>query len=398
MKRYDDLILSELLDKYERSSLFRGGTQRQIKIAFRVTPQSLPEYFDITSFTYETIHSQLLALKEAGLVELIWKKGRSGELLEKCVLVTDRVSEAYQRLGRSGKDEKARQLLDILESYEKLLPAFVGWARPRLETLQSVGPYLDYEDPSQAGRECHLASKILTNENRLFLRQFSVLCFGDSKAAEKEIAAAVRILTNFERRDLLGLETQDVLEEFLIYKNPSWIMLKGGAYTESFPGGFGVTEEDAPKLAFDPAWDITDILTIENLTSFHQWQPEEDLLENDKASLVIYLGGYANRAKREFLQKLRSIYPNACFWHYGDIDCGGFRIWKALSEGTGIPIRPCRMDLETYRKYLPTGRNLTDHDRKELLTMLEDPFFKEQKALFRKMLEEGVKLEQESFL
>lgn len=415
MKRYDDYILGELLDKYERSSLFRGENQRRVSVLYRLTPKELPEYFDITTLEYENIHSQLLALEAEGLVTLVWKKGREGQVLEKCILVTDNAGAAYQRLGRPPKDEKAGRLLRILGQYENSLPAFVRWARERIEKFQTLSPYLDYEQPSQAERTCLLAFKILTNENRLFLRQFSVRCFGDSKAAEKEIAAAVRILANFERRDLLGLEPQEVLEEFLIFKNPSWIMLKGGPYAESFPGGFGVTEEDVQKLVFDPARNITDILTIENLTSFHQWQPETDFLEGcgeieerkesktasevpRKASLVIYLGGYANRAKREFLQRLREIYPRARFWHCGDIDCGGFRIWKSLCEGTGIYIRPCRMDIDTYRTYLPTGRPLTDHDRKELLAMGDDPFYEGQRDLFREMLAQGVKLEQESFL
>jgi hypothetical protein len=81
--------------------------------------------------------------------------------------------------------------------------------------------------------------------------------------------------------------------------------------------------------------------------------------------------------------------------HYGDIDCGGFRIWKTLSEGTGLEIELYRMDLETYRQYRESGRELTEHDRVLLQEMMEDPFYCDQKELFREMLEAGLKLEQE---
>lgn len=53
------------------------------------------------------------------------------------------------------------------------------------------------------------------------------------------------------------------------------------------------------------------------------------------------------------------------------------------------------MDIETYRQYRESGRELTEHDRVLLQEMMEDPFYCDQKELFREMLEAGLKLEQE---
>ena len=47
----------------------------------------------------------------------------------------------------------------------------------------------------------------------------------------------------------------------------------------------------------------------------------------------------------EFLKKLAEAYPDACFMHSGDIDCGGFMIWKSRCEGTGIPFETYKMDI-----------------------------------------------------
>ena len=45
-----------------------------------------------------------------------------------------------------------------------------------------------------------------------------------------------------------------------------------------------------------------------------------------------------------------------------------------------------------YERY---GKKLTDHDRKELGKMMQDLFFEGQWELFGRMLERGVKVEQE---
>ncbi len=51
--------------------------------------------------------------------------------------------------------------------------------------------------------------------------------------------------------------------------------------------------------------------------------------------------------------------------------------------------------MATWQRYKETGRPLTAGDRKTLQMMLEDDFYAEQHALFKKMLEENRKLEQE---
>ncbi len=398
MKRYDDLILGKLLEKYERSSLSRGVNQRKVSIAYKITEKELPEYFDVSRLDYEYVHSQLAVLEQAGLISLKWQKGREGKILDRCLLVTEKVPEAYRRLSRPSRQQKEERLLQMLEAYALRLPVFVRWVRERLSANASIKLYLDLEDPIQAERICHLAAAIRENRTRQFLRQFSVAVFSDSKAAEREIVNAARILADFESEGRLrGLETQEILEEYLIFKNPSWIYMKGGPFAREYPGGIGVTEEDALRLSWDEKHKITAILTIENLTTFHQWESGAlSMKTNDREELVIYLAGYANRGKREFLRKLHAAYPDARFFHYGDIDCGGFRIWKTLAQGTGLPIEPFRMDLPTYLKNLRSGRPLTDLDRKTLQEMLSDPFFENQRELFREMLARGVKLEQES--
>ncbi len=67
-------------------------------------------------------------------------------------------------------------------------------------------------------------------------------------------------------------------------------------------------------------------MTIENKTSFQRLR--------DGDSAMMYLGGFANRHQIEFLKKVISDNPNVRYYHFGDIDIGGFLIRKHLCRET----------------------------------------------------------------
>lgn len=407
MKRYDERILNRLIDRYEGSLLYSGKNQVNIRITVSIQKKFIPEYFDDTSMQYDVIHEQLEALEEKGYLRLIWKNKRKGHILEKCELAVDRVDEIYRFLKRKPRDQKEREIILICEKYmgkTAVLDSFLKWVAERIRTGESVKKYVDTENLVVFDQLCMLIWKILNNEQECFLRRFSISCFRDSKIAEKEIEKAVRIIAEFSGDShFIGLTTDEILEEHNIYRNPSWVMLKGKCgfagqgdgmteevLLEAFPNGIGISNQDIEKICWSQKVKPDRIITIENLTSFHQWSCDRIAKE-----LCVYLGGYHNRTKRKFLMKLHEAYPEAECCHFGDIDCGGFRIWRDLCLKTGIEFQPLLMDSETYLKYLNFGRELTEVDRKTLVSMMDEPFYEKQKELFGLMLKKGKKIEQE---
>lgn len=402
MKRYDERMLELLLDRYESSLLFEGRNSRTIRIAQKITRTEFQEYYDAASIEYEEMHQQLRELEAKGLVTLVWKGRREGHILEKCILQDERIGEAYALLRRQPREEKRREILEILERYEGELPAFTACMKTMLEEGRSIRRYVDEDEPQELERVMHLAAAMLSNEKEQYLRSFSIRVFHDSKMAEKELHLACSILTRFERPDLpRELETDEILEECNIYRNPTFLFIKGMPIRESggnenLQQGIGVFQADLPivRERLAAAKERPDvILTIENLTSYHRWRVEEHRIGSRE--MVLYLAGYANRVKRSFLTELHQLFPEAVFCHFGDIDCGGFRIWKNLCLSTGIPIRTYGMGLAVWQQHRENGRPLTAADRKTLQKMLEDDFYAEQHTLFAKMLEENCKLEQE---
>ena len=303
------------------------------------------------------------------------------------------------------------------------MDSFLDWLTDSLARGDKIKPLADIEDPAGLEKLCRLMLAILTNDQDVYLRQFSTAVFNDSKIAEKELDRAAAVIRRFgtcndahDNDEVLS--TDEIMERYGIYRNPVWVYMKGCAgfhltntgsndhsdecgkstaaviRLSTLESGLGITLRDLELLEPDPDSMPECILTIENLTSYYQ----QDTIVNGMNALVIYIGGYAGRKKREFLKKLGKAYPDACFMHSGDIDCGGFRIWKSLCEGTGLPFGTYRMDLETFCRFLPSGKPITNRDRQTLNKIKEEPFFAGQRELFDKMLETGVKIEQESFL
>ena len=88
---------------------------------------------------------------------------------------------------------------------------------------------------------------------------------------------------------------------------------KQAADISAFPEGIAVavgSEEDVPDICPDQT--IDKVFTIENLTSFYRFKQEH--------SLVIYLGGYHNRSRRNLLMQIYQKLPDAQYYHFGDLD------------------------------------------------------------------------------
>jgi hypothetical protein len=126
------------------------------------------------------------------------------------------------------------------------------------------------------------------------------------------------------------------------------------------------------------------VMTVENLTSFHMAESADVFL--------IYLGGFHNRIRREFIRKVHAQNPYKAFRHFGDVDAGGFYILEHLRRLTGVGFEPYRMDVETLRQYRDFSKRLTDNDR-ERLKRLQGGRFNE---VISYMLEHDCKLEQEA--
>ena len=358
MHPVENKILNDLLDKYENSKLSRGENQRAIHIAFPFNKKTMPKYFDESSLEIETIHAAAEQMEREGLVAIAWKNQKPGYIIEKLVLCEDHVEEAYERLGRKPKREAEARTKQILEQfYQKtqgeITRSFLSRMITRLESEQSVKEYLDIMDHRKIEQLIDTLDKVEQNRKECYIREFSIEHFHDSKVFETLIPKICKIFRE-ENEELTGFENEEILAEYQIYKTPGYVYMKGNvqiysagkqaADISAFPEGIAVavgSEEDVPDICPDQT--IDKVFTIENLTSFYRFKQEH--------SLVIYLGGYHDRSRRNLLMQIYQKLPDAQYYHFGDLDAGGFYILEHLKRKTGIPFQMFQMDIETLKKY-----------------------------------------------
>jgi hypothetical protein len=224
-------------------------------------------------------------------------------------------------------------------------------------------------------------------------RRFSQQVFGDSKRFKAIEARLLRVLREYH--PLGGLPDHELLGEVGIVPNPLQLLIAGpvrlslgGAVLDI--GGVGA-EVGLPFSYIrrcSLAWTEADqVLTVENLTSFH-----EVVSALPPRTVVIYLGGYHQPVRRRFLK----LFEGLRFWHWGDIDLGGFQIFVHLREQTGLEVAPWCMDLETYQAHEASGLPFDEAYGRRLAGLLERREYERFWPVITALLVAGRRVEQES--
>ena len=183
-----------------------------------------------------------------------------------------------------------------------------------------------------------------------------------------------------------------VLAEYAVYENPSYVNFNGNGRLV-FGNGTRIELKAGTPIAVrsDRLSDITvigvdsdTVLTIENLTSYNRTQTD---------AFQLYLAGYHNHARQEFLVRMREQNPGIRSWlHFGDLDPDGFCILENLRRKTGIDFRGWQMDLSFLIKYRAYAKRLNQNDRTKAENLVSEGMHAE---ILTYMLQQDVKLEQE---
>ncbi len=383
---YEREFLNALVDKFERSKSY-AGKNRNCQ-SFRIKVSDLfPEYEDHSKYeVFEQINLAVRRLAEMGFVEL--GTGVSCTLR----LCTEMLLGIYEYLGRVPKRETDDRLRKILTEYGDAGDLLRSFCTEQLERLDDGRPVQFYSGDLDEFASILAAVKALTGiESEMFIREFSIRVFKDSKAFEKIQGKVENLL--YEYGDFP--QREDVLGHFNLVRTPSYVGFKGA-------GRIVISGEriDFGRLHGDIAvssgilQDISSIevtggkvITIENLTSFHNFK--------EPGALVVYLGGFHNRVRSDFIGRVYAQNPRAEYFHFGDIDAGGFFILEHLRNDTGIDFQPLMMDRKTLIRYADYTVPLTDNDRIRLekLLAVRDGMYSDT---IRYMLEKDCKLEQEA--
>jgi hypothetical protein len=315
----------------------------------RTRPASLAPDYDAlrTADAVARFQMQILAAERSGAISIKNGKRERRHLIER---VTVRDSSALARhLGRKPAHVTAN------ETRLKLQPAIAGTAPwltrllDDMETRWSRGEpafRLQCQETELAREFLMLLAAISKDQSRgLDGRSFSLKVTGDTKAFDRHAARIASVMgLHFGRADMaphivwerIGLERFGHpvhLHGSVLVEDSNGVLIDGRAKPFA-----SVHPEMLPylRLAAQP----TLLLTIENYASFNRY-----VREIDDGGLVIYTGGFASAGVIDILSSLLvDMEPQLPFFHWGDVDPGGLRIFRFLEENLPRRPRPYMMD------------------------------------------------------
>ena len=409
-------IVDKIINKCEKSSRdWRSGASG------RRTIQIMQSDYDRCGKS--VLISEVKELEFRGLIEIEkWvTRGSDVDIIAFRVEKLDRFYELAKSEGRMVWPKQER-----VDYYRGMLEAELGkgieknWIREYYRYLISR---LDKGNFPKDVEKLELYTCCLRGIDELkepvYKRIFSKKYLNNSKKFEKEvqghlISVAKKYWDEIEEdMDDKTVLSQLLLEEYaqeLEMKGPLMLIIESGGKMQSEEGTeiegetppdqeidisafiYGVTLNSAmlkysriaPKQP-----DITRIITIGNKANFVS-------VPYDPHTLYIFSHGYFSPKEREFLKKLAYILneEDVGYYHSGDLDYGGIKIYEYIKKRIFPELRPYLMDVETYDRYLEYGEEAPESVLKKIKTVGLPEF----QGLIGRMLETGLMIEQESFL
>jgi hypothetical protein len=389
MKKYDILILNELLDKYEQSKLSKEGSNRNIHISLKANHSILRDYWSEDSYLYkDQINMMLDELVRKDVISIRLSKNRELDFID---LRVESVSDIYKFLKRADPEVGRTEVIEYFTSYvssNQIIQEFIMFITDRLTKFQSVQTYFDnLQDLKLYIKAIEAMSSL---EEDTLKRNFSKKVFNDSKLFEKIENKVLKIIREFTNEDID--DNNELLSIYHLVKTPTFAYIKGkltikvkDQVIDLSKYSHEIALSSSALLDFDVMEVSTKkVITIENLTTFVSF--------NNPEYVIVYLGGFHNSVKRKLLTKIYNYNTEMAFYHFGDIDAGGLLIFEDLVSKTNIPFNPYMMDIATLENHKDYWMTLTQNDKKKLESMRDGRFAQ----LVKYMIKNNCKLEQEA--
>ncbi|MCI7213542.1 MAG: DUF2220 domain-containing protein [Bacillales bacterium] len=386
-------ILNSLLNSYEKSMVSKGLNKVRKDIKLDITNDIFETYRNDTSGTLDIVIERI---KRDGFANAIFT--RDGQF--QCLVLNlekDSISNLYKKLGRIDPNDLINDFIVEFENQKNGSDIIKSFSIKMIELLNdkklsSVHHYV--QSPDEIKVICKAINAMSDLENDVQERIFCAKLFSDSKRFNELRGKISKIIRDFSNDPYD--EEEDVIASMGVIKNTAYAFVKGNMSLKINDETIDLRKYGEPLALSDSAIKNLEVIsinanklfTVENLTSFDVF--------NEKDSIVLYLGGFHNRVKRNLIEKIYKKSPSLTFYHYGDIDAGGFYILNHLRNKTHINFVPYKMGIEELIKYRNNCKKLTQNDRKRLIAMLDNPDFSDFKDTIQYMLNENIKLEQEA--
>lgn len=407
---YRSYILNHLLDKYENSAHFYGSAQINRRVALNFNRKTMPSYFaGDRPQDKSSAHQAVSELQTAGILTVDWLAGEKGNLLKRVILNLDTLEAAYLLATRMPKADQLTTSAQMLAT--TLANVHTPWIKDVLSnTITTIQTTRTLPSPIPADTQIlEWLLKTLTGldkkgDEEVSERIFSIRYLGNSKLFSGKLRSVLISLARMYRFPDPDFSDEDILAELGIVKTSAELLLAGpltlaidDITTDLSPLAFGaVIDSHRASRAKIISIQANNIILVENKTNFHELVRQNV----NKQNLVIYTGGFPGPSKRRFLAFLGDCARTSgvSVHHWGDIDFGGFRIYRILKETAFPHLTPLLMNEATLLKYRHMAEPLKPAYKNKLAKMATDPRYAEFHNVIDKMLTHNIRLEQEAIL
>ena len=392
-KEYKKEIIDGLLKKYNIRYAKNITTNRRIILKpTEVYKDYAKNNADILE--KQGINEEVSALNDMGFTTADYLK--FSDDIEKIYLSEEKLDAIYEYLQEEysviPQSTISKQVHEIVEKYICTGEIVNKYCESILGQIENPRCILV---PERIEANLKMFSFLEKNEEHLYVREVSMLVYGDSKWFEnnnyEEVCTFMRTATGRIREE--GERSDVILSFFYVTPAEQEIFIKGNWTIEweqyvldisKFQGGIAIASSDVQSIK-NISVNSESVMTIENKTSFQRLK--------DGGSAMMYLGGFANRHQIEFIKKVISDNPNVRYYHFGDIDVGGFLIHKHLCRETAKKFELYCMGIQQLcdMRFSHCLRELTDNDMSRLGALMEEPYY----DVLKYMQKHNVKLEQE---
>lgn len=395
MNKYEVKIVNALLKKYYKRKAIHKNAEIHRRIDLPVS-KILKYYSDynVKLDEKELVNSAITSLAMRSFITVT--KLKFSDDYEKLYLIEDNIADleeyAAKELGilpRSFVVDEVTAVIKEFKGKNRITDFYIADIENKMSNSSAQ------IDGNKEKDILKMLSFLENNTIFLYVREASMIVFGDSKHFENNVKSSIcSIISNYLIEN--GEETfedENLLERFNVYDTDQDICIKGPVSVtvngkcidlDGLDGGISFSIKDIDKIE-NITVNTNKVMTIENKTSFLRMGGE---------CCYIYLGGFATRPQIAFIKKLINDNPEKEYLHFGDIDAGGFWIHKKLCIQAGRCFKLYHMSKNElvnpiYKKCL---RKLSDLDIKRLKNLSYEEMYME---CVNHMISNNVKLEQE---
>ena len=408
-----EILLSRLLDKYEKSKHLRQPGTSTRRVMLQIEKKELPEYQYEDAQIRDTWNEVVKTLESQDLITVKWRQGLP--VFSSVILNLDHLADCYRLTGRTHPKEQARAVAELVSSRLALVTTdwILAW---REEICHQAKESLRI--PSYCKKDFSLLDKLLTalkvydslHGDSITMRAFSEKCYQNTKTFERDVRDQfLRIASAYspelkEAGEPSEMGERDRLAYLGIYARPELYELSGNCtihtqkgdicVASAMPYGLALPSSGIDSIQCFNLNGIHKIIFIENKTNYDEFILSE--LRPDE--LAIYHGGFLSPQKRKFLGKIaNSLKKQVQIVFWADIDLGGFQMFERL-QAIFPSLCPMRMTEEDVVSYHANGMKRSERYLSEVQTALNNGKYPLFHAAMKKILEYGVTIEQEVFL